>query len=81
MGGAFFLARCNTSSYFAHVMTTQTANGHGVSAVRVTIKKSSDPKWKKWCVFTASFGGVCEWFDTEAKAEKFAESLRNKRAA
>jgi hypothetical protein len=34
MGAHFFLARCHTLHHIALVMTTQTANGHGASAVR-----------------------------------------------
>lgn len=34
MGAHFFLARCHTLHHIAHVMTTQTANGHGDSAAR-----------------------------------------------
>ena len=77
----FYLTAQHTTQYVRLVMKHKDPNGHGDSAVRVTVKKSSDPKWQKWCAFTVSFGGVCEWFDTEAEAERFAESLRNKRAA
>jgi hypothetical protein len=78
----FFLARQHTTHIVRIVMKLQNtqAKGHGDSAVRVTVQKSWNPKWEKWCAFTISFGGICEWFPTEAKAQEFAKSLRNRAA-